>query len=561
MSELNRHDDKNLRKKLIGAYIISFLSGLLVIFLFVYLIINTKSKETAEENRTLVTDQERLTSMNIKEALDQRRDAIIQKRIAEQQQQIAQQQQMLAERQRLYAVKEHLHALEQARIAKKEKNKADSAKAVAIMARDEAEKQKKQALIQKEIAEKEKKRATMSEENANRLMMLSVARSLAIQASELSEGKKQEIARVLALNSFYFNLENGGDIMDPEIYESLLKTSNSNTVLNQHIDAVRGVCFSQSDTKLASCGDDGKVIVWDLNNEPAKAQNLRVKNPSKVFFRCVAFYHNYLIAGTENNKVYFWKQDEFNATAEIIESHNSRVEGLAYDSAYQLLYTSGSEGVITGWNFKNKRIFPIVLDSLNREVNDLDFSDRFGLLACACERGDIILKHCWKKIENTSIKTESPVRSVCFSDNANYLAAGLGDGTIKIYNTKNPDTDHIEIHGRHSASVTKLIFLTDSLIASVSYDGLIKIGPVFIDQNESITINLHNGWVYDITLSDNGKYVASCDANKTVLIIPVDPYLMIEKLMREAGRNLSKNEWDIYVGDDIERQKIFSDKP
>lgn len=560
MSQYNQQNIRALKKRLQKAYWGIVLSGIAFAILLVFLIIHFTQNERLTEVEYENKSKLQLTSLSIKEALEQRKDALIQKRIAEQQQEIAQQQQLLAERQRQYAVKEHLHALEQARIAEAEKNKADSARTLALTALDEAEKQKKEALYQKEIAEKEKQRATISEQNANRLMMLSVARSLAIQASELSEGKKGDIAKVLALNAFHFNKNNGGEIMEPDIYEALLNTSQSEIILKQHVDAVRGLCFNENNTRLASCGDDGKVIVWDLKQSPPVAQNLKIKNPLKIFFRCVSFYRNYLIAGTENSSVYFWNRNALQSSPEIISSNNTRIECMAYDSTYQLLYTSGSEGIISGWDLKTKKIKPIIFDSLHAEVNDMDFSGKYGLMLCACEEEKIILKHAWENAENIEIKTESPVRSIRFSENSDYLAAGLDDGTIKVYQTNNPQNKPIEIHGRHTAPVTEVKFVNDSILVSVSYDGLIKIGPVFIDQNESVTINLHNGWVYDVAISNDDKYLASCDANKSIIIIPANPYIMVEKLQLEAGRNLSREEWYEYVGEDINYQKTINTK-
>ncbi len=114
--------------------------------------------------------------------------------------------------------------------------------------------------------------------------------------------------------------------MEPEIYEALLNTSQSEIELKQHVDAVRGLSFNETNTQLASCGDDGKVIVWDLKQNPPAPNNLKIKNPIRIFFRCVAFCQNYLIAGTENNSVFFWKTNSLESKPEIISSNNTRVE-------------------------------------------------------------------------------------------------------------------------------------------------------------------------------------------------------------------------------------------
>ncbi len=72
----------------------------------------------------------------------------------------------------------------------------------------------------------------------------------------------------------------------------------------------------------------------------------------------------------------------------------------AYDSKYQLLYTSGSEGIISGWDLNTKKIKPIIFDSLHAEVNDMDFSSKYGLMLCGCEEEKIVLKYAWKNADN-----------------------------------------------------------------------------------------------------------------------------------------------------------------
>ncbi len=88
----------------------------------------------------------------------------------------------------------------------------------------------------------------------------------------------------------------------------------------------------------------------------------------------------------------------------------------------------------------------------------MDFSSKYGLMLCGCEEEKIVLKYAWKNADNIIINTESPVRTVRFSENSDYLAAGLDDGTIKIFETNNPQNKAIEIHGRHTAPITEVKF-------------------------------------------------------------------------------------------------------
>jgi len=536
--------------------------ALLVVVLVVGLFIVLRSTGIAEKTRSEAVRKEKIASQASKEAFEQRKEALIQKRIAEQQQEIATQQQIIAERQRKLAVQEHLRALEQTHIARKEKSLADSAREVAFLALKEAETQRQEAIYQKEVAETEKERARISELDANRLMMLSVARSLAIQAVELSEGLKRDTAPVLAYYAYTINQENNGDLLDPDIFNALLKTSGSLMVFKEHTDAVRGLCFGDNG-QIASCGDDGQVLLWAFSpGENPGFIRLKTLQTEKLFFRTVQFFNpTLLVAGTENGKFFFWRGNPANTSPEVYQSLNYRIEAIICDNKYSLIYTAGSEGIITGWNISGHAVVPIVLDSLGTEINGMDFSPHSGDLVAACENGNIVLRNTWKNEEKRIFKARKAVRSVAFSPGGNCIAAGIDDGTILLLHAGFPGNEIKEIHGRHDAPVTKLKFINDSLLVSVSYDGLIKIGSVFSDQGNSVSVNLHDSWIFDVRISPDNDWLATCDVNKNIIVFPLKPAFMAGEILKKYNTGLSVEEWNEFVGNNIPYRNLFENLP
>jgi WD40 repeat protein len=74
-----------------------------------------------------------------------------------------------------------------------------------------------------------------------------------------------------------------------------------------------------------------------------------------------------------------------------------------------------------------------------------------------------------------------------------------------------------------------------------------------VDHEEDLPIVMdnNNGSVWDVVFTKDSNYlIASCN-NGEVRIWPTDPRSLAELVCPKMQRNMTKDEWDSYVGKDI----------
>jgi WD40 repeat protein len=90
------------------------------------------------------------------------------------------------------------------------------------------------------------------------------------------------------------------------------------------------------------------------------------------------------------------------------------------------------------------------------------------------------------------------------------------------------------------------------MAASCSYDGTIRLWSILKPQEQPVIINDdHGSWVYGIAFTPDGDRLASGSSDKTVKIRTVIAALLAKKVCPAVKRNMTKEEWEKYVGTDI----------
>jgi WD40 repeat protein len=154
------------------------------------------------------------------------------------------------------------------------------------------------------------------------------------------------------------------------------------------------------------------------------------------------------------------------------------------------------------------------------------------------------------------------ILSIAFSKDGKSLVAGLSNGTIKVWNMKDPEARPQDILGRHTSGVTALTFSQDGgELASSSYDRTMKLSGFPAMESKHISIENHDLWVYDIIFTPDDKELISCSADKTIRIVSTENKRMAESLKKVLRRNMTMEEWKKMVGMDIPYRKTRPDLP
>jgi WD40 repeat protein/energy-coupling factor transporter ATP-binding protein EcfA2 len=573
---------RELRKARTFATVLGASSLISLLFLIVAMVLRTQ----AEQSEKTALEKERLALTERKRAEDQTREAIAQKKIAEQQGVIADLQKSLTEEQRTIAVREQEKAIKESiaaksarQIAEEQTVEADNARQEAVVSQRETEIQREFALIaqkesdkQKVNAQKAQKDAELSRNDALRQRSKAIARFIAIQSYQMPAG--DELAALLALRGYDFNVRNGGERDNPDVFNALSKAAGAKNTFMGHNDIVRIVAEQPEQAGKAafvSAGDDGTLNVWDANAPTARPVSLRAARQTFKSIRSAVFAPggNTLFVGTSNGQLIRW--DSFVAGSQptkMLIGHEGVVLRVFVrsEAGKPRLISVSSIGQLRIWDIGEKKLDVLKNISLGAEISCVDLtSDGRYLFAVTIDSQvlRIDLDNPDKKVEKYDfrrIRGRITALNITGKGDEIYLGSSAGTlytctvrGGVPIVSTL------IGYPGGHSSGITKIAFSPDGMrVATASYDAVIKIWNLQEDlsKQQPVTLTDFDSWVMDVRFTRDGKKLLAAGADKSVRIWDINSAALFDQVSSKVTRDLTDEEWEKYIGKDIPFEKI-----
>ena len=527
-----------------------------------FLIISLDSKLKADASSKVVLEKGVELEKESKKAEIQRKEAVAQKRIAEQQQKIAEQQKLITEEQRQYAIAQQDSAIKSEIAAKSAKVLADSAAQRAKRSEIVARTAKILADTSARKAVKSADQAVKSEKNTQRLRLLAIARSMAIQSQRVAN-IDPELAALLVGHAYNFNLANGGRKDDPDIFNALSNIADKKPVFLGHHDIVRGVALSNDGKLIYSGSDDGRLLVWSSGNSHDKPLSLNTNGLAKKGIRCIAVQNNSVLAGTANGVVLFWAKAENGVLPQIIPAHNGMINKVNFISEHRMVIV-GSDGFFEIWNL-NDLTKSVFFAQMGAAVKDIAVSGDGTKLACVDQNGVVKIFRVSQFNEiPVELKTNKPVQSIALNSNGKMLLTGDVSGMINLWDLSDQNNSPLEFSD-HRSAISSIKFSPDNkAFASSSYDNTIRIWNPEDPKQNPIVITDHDSWVMDVAFSSDGNRLISGSNDKTIRIFEINTDVLASKICGQVKRNLTEEEWITFVGRDIKYQKtcpqIITDK-
>lgn len=513
-----------------------------------------KSKE-AKINLDIALENEKKAIAAQKVAIAARDSAKIAQSIAESERLKATAAKDFAELKRMEAIRN----LSRAELAEKEAN------ANAIQANKNAD-----------LAKTEADRANKNAQDALYRRYLSIAKSMAVKSKELTNDKEQQA--LIAQQAYVFNTTYKGYEYDNDIYNGLyFALKNNNDPLTQSLEAhtkgaARVLLTHKSSGTIFSGGSDGKIFAWTKSGALWQKAIIADRTDIQYYSLDITSDGSQLIAGGWNN---------LNEKENYVEVYNlknasekpKRIPGFIY-AIDNLQFIPDGSGFFARDNSGKairysdlKTVKEVIKPTV--KINSLDLSPDGKTLAGAGDDGNLYLWDATTFAERKISIPGSRLMSVTFAPESRRIVVGDNRGLIRLYD--NLAGTLIRTLPGHTAEVETIRFNhAGNFMATASKDRTVRLWNMNVLKEQPIVLQDHSDWVWSAAFSPNDDQLFASvhsavqnltSVDHTIRAWPTKIETMANLLCPKLKRPMTKEEWDIYVADDLDQTATCANLP
>lgn len=285
---------------------------------------------------------------------------------------------------------------------------------------------------------------------------------------------------------------------------------------------VNTVAFSPDGSYIVSGSNDGTARVWDVTTGKEIA---RYEHGFGVTTAVFSPDGKHIVSGSDDGKAHVWDAETGKEIARYEHGFGvSKVTSAIFSPDGKYIISGGTYGIAPIWEAATgNEVFRM---THRFSANSIAFSSSGNYVASAgCEKQDInllclksnvLIWDVYQRKEISRIAFEGEVNSIAFSPNEEYLISGSNDGLARVWKVV---TGQEVTQTSHGAAVNFVAFSNDGKFAvSGSNNGIARL------------------WIY----------------------LPLD--LTLEACSR-VSRNLTRSEWNQYIGDGLPYQAVCPNWP
>jgi WD40 repeat protein/energy-coupling factor transporter ATP-binding protein EcfA2 len=417
--------------------------------------------------------------------------------------------------------------------------------------------------------------ATVNYNKSLRLLMLTKAQSLAAKSEGIDD---PQLAGLTSMQGYLYHTKYEGKKYDPYIFRGLYYSLAKLNGYNYNAVKIPGgaknrmysIAVSSNSTTFYTTGSDGKIVKGDYLNPEIKSATIFENKgfPNKVL--ALSKDEKYLVNGSDSSYVEIINLAS-PSKPKRVEGHTRFVTDIEFMPDNSGFITASADRTLRFTNQESGLSNKIL--SLPYDLKSIDISPNGKQLVGVSASGKMILvnlsnntyKEIWTdessiklKDSTKSVTVNNRILSVAWSPTSQLIAFGVEvlnerrqpvRGIVKLYNLQ---TKSIKELTGHKSGIADLEFSPDgALLASAGLDSKLQMWVVDHPEDLPIIMDNNNGSVWDVDFSKNSKYlIASCN-NGEIRVWPTDPRMLAELVCPQMERNMTKDEWDSYVGKDI----------
>jgi hypothetical protein len=538
-----RLQKRQIRRTKIVAMILggaAIISGAFMLFAFV--------QKIAADNATLKAERNARNEQIQKEKADSARiEATNQKGLAEASALIAQQKKKEAEDQKEIADRQRVRAENNERIAQEERSNA-------IIQKDSAQRARERAL---RSADQER----IAKNNAQRLRMLSIGKSMSVKSLQL-EGQK-DLQTLLAYQAYLFNKKNGGFENDADIYNGLYNVAreygNVNYKTFKGHTGVKSIAFVPGKNEFYTSGYEGQVLKWSLDGTNQTYQVI-YSGTEIIEVLAVSPDASWLACGSEKASIRMIPL-KGNSVPYALTGHTGMIKSLIFSFDGKYLYSASLDGKVLKWDMATRTSTNITSGSM--QIISIDISSNGNYLAGLNPEGNVIIWNPESRSDNFSLPTEGKnIKTIRFKPDENILAIGDMNGNIELWDIV--AKKKISEVKAHTVQVTDIQFNPIlKQMATASRDKTLKIYNNIDDLTEPpITLSDYEGFVLVMQFNSDGQLIVSGTYEGTPNLVsrPTHVDYLAKDVCTLVTRNMDQDEWNTYVARDIPLEKTCEGK-
>ena len=310
-----------------------------------------------------------------------------------------------------------------------------------------------------------------------------------------------------------------------------------------HFLPILSIAFSPDGKTLASGGYDQTITLWDVEKGQSIGNQPLIGHTNIV--RSVAFSPDgkTLASGSYDQTIILWNVDNRQAIRPPLSGHSAPVTSVAFSPNGKTLASGSEDATVKLWDVEKHQAIA-TLSGHSTSVNSVTFSPDGRTLASGSGDGSIMLWDVMTHQAIVSLRGHSvSVNSVSFSPDGKTLASGSDDRSIILWDVKTHKTI-VKLYG-HSDPVISITFSPDGKrLASGSVDLVIILWDMKTYQPIG-SLSGNPAPVQSLVFSPDGKTLASASSTD-ITLWDANEQLWANASCQRAGRNFTRNEWEIY---------------
>jgi WD40 repeat protein len=377
----------------------------------------------------------------------------------------------------------------------------------------------------------------------------SADRTIILWDVETGQLRDQLRGHSVLINSLSFNPDGGtlasssGDttiiLWDMNPRQPISRPLNGYT----HFGPILSMAFNSDGKTLASGSVDSTIMLWDVEKGQSFDDQPLFTHSDSV--RSIAFSPDgrTLASGSNDTTIMLWDVSKRQSIGQPLRGHSAPVTSVAFSPDNKMLASGSEDTTVMLWDMQKSQVIGEPLSGHSASVTSVAFSPNDKTLASGSGDGRIIL---WDVINRKLIASMGghavSVNSVAFSPDGKTLASGRGDRTIILWDVATRE-EIVALSG-HSDSINSVVFSRDGrMLASGSVDQTIILWDVETYQPIG-SLRGNSAPIESLAFSPDSETLAASSFN--IVLWDSSEQLWMNASCQRAGRNFTRNEWDIY---------------